>query len=130
MWLPHGRRQCRHSNGDRQPICQTTVTVEEDNEYSFLAPNGDPWADTFMMAYGSASARISDSDRRVRGRQRRRDLDRRRLGLTDWPSLPTLAASRRQRRDVADESYDGLTDHPLTIVLPDGVLVEGRTSSP
>ncbi|MCO5189869.1 MAG: hypothetical protein M9918_16945 [Anaerolineae bacterium] len=50
-------------------------------------------------------------------------------GLTDWP----VAADHRLQVavngvTVADESYDGLTDHPLTIVLPDGVLVEGENT--
>ena len=41
-----------------------------------------------------------DSDRRVRGRQRRRDLDRRRLGIDRLARRRRPpAASRRQRRD-------------------------------
>ncbi|MCO5192140.1 MAG: C25 family cysteine peptidase [Anaerolineae bacterium] len=117
-------------NGDPAVTYQATVTVEEDNEYSFLAPNGDPWADTFMMAYGSAFSQdfpivideyVADSGDAT--------LTVGVWGLTDWP----VAADHRLQVavngvTVADESYDGLTDHPLTIVLPDGVLVEGENT--
>ncbi len=105
-----------------------TARVGEENLYSFGAPNGDPWIDRWLLAFGApASAEIPVSvDHVVDGGQNavlRVEL----WGVTAWPERPdhhvVLSFNGRQ---LASVWFDGLVNYPIEIPLPEGLLREGE----
>lgn len=115
-------------SGDAPSSYLHTTTVENENEYSFLAPNGDPWYDTMMLAYGSDYVHTADLiiDHYVPDdglATLRLDV----WGLTSWNTVEDdhrlLVALNGVQ--IADVTFDGLASYPLDIELSAGVLQEG-----
>lgn len=114
--------------GDAPTSYLTTTTVENENTYSFLAPNGDPWYDTMMFAYGGDFVHNTDLvvDHLV-SEDGDATLHLDVWGLTDWNIVGDdhhllVALNGIQ---LADVTFDGLTTYALDVVLPVGVLQEG-----
>ncbi|HET9769104.1 MAG TPA: C25 family cysteine peptidase, partial [Thermoanaerobaculia bacterium] len=102
-----------------------TTRVERDNAYSFSAPNGDPWYDSFMGVFGSpASTQFTiNLDNVVPGGA---TLDVGLWGFTDWPQgSDHHVVLSFNGSTVADDVFDGVTDHPVHAGLAAGVVHAG-----
>lgn len=104
-----------------------TLHVEHENGYSFLTPNGDPWYDTLLMAYGAPFSQDFgfSLDNYVPGAAPE-SLTVDVWGLTEWPVNPDhrLQVSLNGVL-LADESFDGFISHPITLQLPPDILQPG-----
>jgi hypothetical protein len=113
--------------GDPVGYYLETVSVENDNDYLFLTPTDDPWADTRLMAYGNSFTHevMVTVDQLVDGAAPATLLIDA-WGLTDWP----VADDHRLQvalngTPLADVTYDGLTAQRVAVDLPPGLLMEG-----
>ena len=110
---------------------QETVTVKNENGYSFITPNGDPWYDTLMMAYGAPFSQDFTlvADDFVADAPDAAQLSLSVWGLTEWDANPDhrLQVSLNGVL-LADEFFDGFIDHPFTVTLPPGSLQAGSNT--
>ncbi len=103
------------------------LRVERDRQYSFSAPNGDPWYDERLLTYTSPerwSFELVVDHLEPDGGPATLEVDL--WGWTNFEQDPDHHVRVFFNGELlADELFDGL--HPLTISveLPEGVLVEG-----
>ncbi|MCO5193104.1 MAG: C25 family cysteine peptidase [Anaerolineae bacterium] len=111
-----------------EPYYLATTTIERESDYSFLAPNGDPWYDTWMMAYGNSFEQDFDLpvDRFVADGPIPM-LHINAYGLTDWPApIDDHQLQVRLNDDLlADITFDGLVSQQLDLPMPTDLLQEG-----
>ncbi|MCB1057162.1 MAG: hypothetical protein KDD11_16800 [Acidobacteria bacterium] len=102
----------------------------EDKLYSFASPTDDPWYDTRMLVLRSPqswSFEIPVDGLAENGPAARLTL--RLWGVTDWPASPDHhLRARVNGSQVADVTFDGLVDFPLSIEVPRTLLQEGTNS--
>ena len=117
-------------NGAPATFYLDTVHVENENGYSFLTPNGDPWYDTLMTAYGSPFSQdfTFEIDHYQPGAATP-TLTVEVWGLTEWEAYPDhrLQVSLNGV-SLADESFDGFVNHPISLALPPNVLQNGTNT--
>jgi len=106
------------------------VTVEENHEYSFASPNGDPWYDAPILAFTSPVVKsfIIPVDKLVTANGAILQLGL--WGVTDWPDRAPdhhVVVSLNGVK-VADKTFDGLVDASLTVSLPSGLVKEGANT--
>lgn len=108
------------------PFYMETVAQERNREYSFLAPNGDPWYDTMMLAYTTPKSWTFalDAEGYVAGAAPAQ------LTLSAWGASDLIRGpdhhlvATLNGRQVADEVFDVLDVLELSIPLPEGLLRE------
>ena len=107
-----------------------TVRVERDNHYSASSPNGDPWYDQYVFAWGTTPSQIDvaiDIDHYVPSAGPAA-LD---VGVWGWTSTPESPDHHvvvdLNGIAVADELFDGLVAHPIIAPLSAG-LQEGTNT--
>jgi hypothetical protein len=124
-------REARQSPAGTPPAFYAEkLVIEENREYSFAAPNGDPWYDAPILAFTSPAAKSFNLhvDKLVNPDGARLHLGL--WGVTDWPGLIAdhhVVVSLNGVR-VADRTFDGLGDASMNIPLPKGVVKEGNNS--
>jgi hypothetical protein len=105
-----------------------TIRVARNRSYSFSSPTGDPWYDTRMLAYRSpvrASYSLDLEDLAPGGEGL---LTVGLWGSTDWPESPDHhAVVSWNGRPVADETFDGIANRPLSIRL-DAAQLQARSN--
>lgn len=114
-------------NGTPPAFYMDTVTTGAENAYSFLAQNGDPWYDTALLAYGAPFSQdyTLPVDHLVDGAAAA-TLTVDVWGLNEWDESPDHHIQVAVNGvPVADEFFDGVVGHPITVVLPPGLLQEG-----
>ena len=103
---------------------RSTQRIEDNNDYSFASPNGDPWYDRWMLANGNPltttlslpveGAVLGDEPTTLRVEM---------WGVTNWPVAPDHHVQILLNGIlVADEIFDGLVNHPVEVELPAGLL--------
>ena len=112
---------------------QETVKIEKELEYSFIAPNGDPFYEAMLLAYGSPAVRTVSLpvDHYV-------SADNAPLptlsvglwGLTDWQDVEpdhrvTLSFNDRE---LTTEEFDGTVSHPVDVQLAADLVEEGSNA--
>lgn len=109
---------------------QETATVERELEYSFASPNGDPWYDTSMLVFNSPQEfTFSTSLDGLVAAGGPATLRVGLWGVTDWPQAPDhRTVLRFNGLQVADELFDGLSDHQIAVQLPAGLPQEGANT--
>ncbi|MBZ5588716.1 MAG: hypothetical protein LAO05_09135 [Acidobacteriia bacterium] len=107
------------------------VTVENENGWSFAAPNGDPWYDQWILAYDKAPETRDlplNVDNLVAGQAR---ISLGLWGVTNWPDAApdhhVLVALNGS--PLGDARFDGLINQPLSFDVPAGVLHEGANTA-
>ncbi len=118
-------------SGVAQNTYLETVRIEQDNAYSSSAPNGDPWYDQYVFAWGTTPGQIDvtlDIDHYV-PTAGSATLD---VGVWGWTVAPESPDHHLvvewNGTAVADEHFDGLVDHPISSPLPAGALQEGTNT--
>jgi len=105
-----------------------TVRVDRNRAYSFSSPTGDPWYDTRILAYKTpVRASFSlDLDDVAPGGEGLLTVGL--WGSTDWPQSPDHhAIVSWNGRQVADETFDGIANRPLSIRL-DATQLQSRSN--
>ena len=105
-----------------------TARVERDREYSFAAPNGDPWYDVWMSAiYNPTSLTRTLTLDHYQPNAGPVVLDLGLWGVTDLPEEPDhhLVVSVNGYQ-VADAIFDGAEIPDLTLELPEDLAVQGE----
>jgi len=104
-----------------------TERVAEENDYSFSAPNGDPWFAERMLAWGGPFE--TDLDIHLDQLEARGGPVQLELGLwgaIDWPASPDHHIRAYFNGVlVLDQRFDGIVDQPLSLTIPDGLALEG-----
>jgi hypothetical protein len=102
--------------------------IEENREYSFAAPNGDPWFDTSLLAF---TAPLSQSfsisvDQLVGNGPATLHVDL--WGVTDWQAITPdhHVVIALNGVEVANRTFDGLVNVPLELPVPSGVIRAGE----
>ncbi len=101
-----------------------THRVEENRDYSFASPNGDPWYDRWMLANGAPLTTTLDLpiEAAVLG-DGPASLKVEMWGVTNWPVSPDHHVQISLNGVLlADEIFDGLVDYPVEVELPPGLL--------
>ena len=116
--------------GERKPIRnyrETSIGAEE-NQYSFSAPNGDPWFAESLLAWGGPFEKDLDiqlSQLDLNGGALQLELGL--WGVTDWPTAPDHHVRVFFNGVlVEDLRFDGLVNQPVSLTIPDGLAVEGH----
>jgi hypothetical protein len=137
--LAADRKAARRADLDRrgarkgaaaEPFYLETRSFEHDRAYSFAAPNGDPWYDTALTAFGGPFERSFEFeiDGYLEGAAPAA-LTVSMWGVTNWPQAPDHhVVVLLNGMPVADERFDGLVDHRVTVTLPAGALREGSNT--
>jgi hypothetical protein len=131
-------------SGHRMPIDRTpidrhaqppafymeTAAVENNRLYSMTPPGDDPWFDTRLLAYTTPIHRnFAIEIDNLAGEAVSATLFVNLWGITNWPAAPDHhVVVRFNGAVVADEWFDGLVEHPVTAVLPPGLLQEGSNT--
>lgn len=108
-----------------------TAAVERQRQYAVSSPNGDPWIDSSMLTYRTPQLwrYAVDLDQIARvGTAGTLTVDT--WGVTDWPGE---APDHHLHLDfngsvVASEYFDGLTEHVITVDVPNTALLDGSNS--
>ncbi len=101
-----------------------TTRVEENRQYHFASPVGDPWYDTRLLAIsGPVEATFDLEMEGYLPAAGPVQLELSLWGVTDFPQAP----DHHLLVDVngvtlADEWFDGLVGHPLSLEVPDALL--------
>jgi len=108
-----------------------TVSVVKPLQYSAASPTGTPWYETGILAYTSPVSQtftVPVDNLATGGSGARFSFHM--WGGTDWPDFTPdhHAVLDLDGHTVADDSFDGVTDHPISGPLPDGALVEGANT--
>lgn len=101
-------------------------SVEKDLVYSFAAPNGDPWYEVGLLAFGGATSRtFTIPVDALAGDAGRLVVEL--WGVTNWDGDAPDHHLRIELNGtfLADDRFDGLTARRLEIDLPAGLLREG-----
>ncbi len=113
-----------------QPFYIHTETFERENGYSFIAPGGDPWYDTLLMAYGSTFSQdfpFEIDNLAADGPAPILNVDL--WGLTEWEQNPDHHVQVVLNGVLlADDSFDALSVHQVTLSLPPGLLQNGTNT--
>jgi hypothetical protein len=119
-------------NGKAQPpaFYMETVTVDNNREYSFLSPSGDPWFDTSMFVRGTEWTWPFDLEADgFAGDVAASKLTVGMWGLTEMPQNPDHHVTvQLNGQSLAEEWFDGLVDHPVSVQLEPGVLQAGANT--
>lgn len=113
--------------GDPVPYYLAEITVGAENEYSFLAQNGDPWYDTALLAYGAPFSQdyilpVNHLAPDAAPATLTVDL----WGLSEWEESPDHHIQLFLNGVLlADEQFEGVTSYPINVTLPPGLLQEG-----
>ncbi len=114
-------------NARPQTIYQETSRFGRNREYSFAAPNGDPWYDTGMLVWTEGREWTFDfiaGDLQPGAGQPVLTIEV--WGVTDWPLDPDHhLVVEVNGTVVAERFFDGLSVETLQILLPDGLVREG-----
>ncbi len=98
--------------------------VERNRDYHFAAPGGDPWYDTRLLAISGPVEASFDLE--LEGWLEGAApvvLDVALWGVTDFPQSPDHhVVLEVNGTEVADEWFDGLAEHPVSVGLPDWLL--------
>lgn len=110
------------------PYYIETTTIENQNSYSFLAQNDDPWYDTMLLAYGSSFSQdfsITIDDYLPDATPATLHLEL--WGASELPEAPDhrLQVSLNGTL-LADQQFDGVANFPMNLTIPPGVLQEGQ----
>jgi hypothetical protein len=104
--------------------------IEENREYSFAAPNGDPWFDTSLLAF---TAPLSQSfsipvDHLVGNGPATLHVNL--WGVTDWQAITPdhHVVIALNGVEVAKRTFDGLVNVPLELPVPSGVVKPGANT--
>jgi len=104
--------------------------IEENKEYSFSAPNSDPWYDSPILAFTSPAAKsfTIPVDRLAKSGGATLHLNL--WGVTDWPgsTLDHHIIVSFNGVAVADRTFDGLVDASMKVSLSAGVVREGANT--
>lgn len=105
-----------------------TTTVTKPLQYSFGSPTGSPWYESGILAYTTPVSQtftvpVDNVAEGAGGAQFFFHM----WGGTDWPNANPdhHAVLALNGRTVADDTFDGVTDHPVSGTLPDGTVVDG-----
>jgi hypothetical protein len=108
------------------PYYLETTTMERELAYSPLAANGDPWYDTFILAFTSPASASFDfelDDHLVGAAPVEMFVSL--WGFTGWPQSPDHhVVVDVNGIELWDEYFDGYADHPVSFEVPDWVLEE------
>ena len=112
------------------PYYMETTTVDQNREYSFLSPNGDPWYDSRMMVHTSPQTWSFDIEvTDYVPSTGPSSLSVGIWGLSEWPVSPDHHVIVSLNGEmVADGYFDGLADHPIHVELPQDLLQEGSNT--
>lgn len=117
-------------SADPTPYYIHTQTIERENGYSFIAPGGDPWYDTLLMAYGSPFSQdftFEVEHLAADGPAPVLNVDL--WGLTEWPENPDHHIQVALNGVLlADDYFEALSVHLVTVTLPPGLLHEGANT--
>lgn len=114
-------------NGDPVPHYLAQVTVGQENGYSFLAQNGDPWYDTALLSYGAPFSQdyilpVNHLVPDAAPATLTVDL----WGLSEWDESPDHHIQVFLNGVLlADEQFEGVISYPISVTLPPGLLQEG-----
>jgi len=104
-----------------------TVSVNRDKVYSFASPNGDPWYEERVLAYGREGSRdfLIDVEGSIHSEG---TLEVELWGVTDWPGEEPdhHVLVELNGQTLAEERFDGLTPKSYHLPLPSGLLLEGE----
>jgi hypothetical protein len=108
-----------------------TAEVEQNHEYGFASPNGDPWFDAKMYVDSSPKSwtyNISVQDYLAGVAPAYLSMDV--WGGTDWPSASPdhHLIAQFNGVTVADRFFNGLTSQVFNDAVPAGALAEGSNS--
>ncbi len=108
------------------------VTREREGDYAIESPNGDPWYDEYLFAWGGPSGvlqRSIDVDHYVPG------AGPARLGIGVWGSSSLsgnpdhhVVVGLNGRNDLGGHTFDGLADGAFELPLPESLLREGSNT--
>jgi|GEM_PF-1081334 len=104
-----------------------TTRVAPQTDYSFSAPNRDPWFAARLLAWGAEYSKDFEVsvDNVVDG-VANPVLDVQMWGVTDWPSADDHhVVVSVNGSEIADEVFDGLADHPVNVELQSGEITDG-----
>ena len=103
--------------------------IDDNNDYFFVSPTGDPWYDTMLLAFDGEPVELDfelPMDHVAAGWT---TLNVRLWGVTNWPEQPDHHVQvLLNGRQVADERFDGLVDVPLSIQVAAGFLRKGSNT--
>ncbi|MFY9975509.1 MAG: C25 family cysteine peptidase, partial [Chromatiaceae bacterium] len=110
-----------------------TVKVEKELAYSFIAPNGDPFYEAMLLAYGSPAVRTVSLpvDHYVSADNAPLPtLSVGMWGLTDWQDVEpdhrvTLSFNGTE---LTTEEFDGTVSHPVDVQLAADLVREGSNA--
>ena len=110
------------------PIAYAATTlIEENREYSFASPNGDPWFDIPLLAFTSP---ITQSftipvDHLIGNGPATLHVNM--WGVTDWEAITPdhHVVIALNGVTVAHHTFNGLVNVPMDIPLPSGIVKEG-----
>ncbi len=107
---------------------RATVIVNDDNEYGFSSPTGDPWFSTGMLVTGTAQA--WDFELTLDAMDTQSDMQPRvSVGLwggTDFPDFTDHHVRLRMNGNLlADEMFDGIEPHIVREELAPNVIADG-----
>ena len=112
-------------------VYMETLTIENQRDYSFAAPNGDPWYDARMLVYTNPKIwEFSIDPEAYAGDIGPVILSVNMWGGTDWPSQGPdhHAILSFNGVEVADTVFDGVTNQSVSVSLPRGLLHSGANS--
>ncbi len=107
-----------------------TVHTERNLVYSFGSPTTDPWYDTSILAFTTpVSANFTfRTDGRVLGAGPA-SLTVSLWGVTDWARAPDHHVVLSVNGvELAEATFDGLVDYPITFDVPEAVLQDGANT--
>ena len=106
-----------------------TVELERDRIYNVSAPGADPWYDTHLVTTGTPARATFDLvlDRVVPGAGATLSVDV--WGRTSWLPVPDHHVRVRVNGTlVGDVTFDGVSEHRISVSIPDGILLEGSNA--
>jgi hypothetical protein len=117
------------AGGSQTSYAEKTL-IEENHEYSFASPNGDPWFDTPLLAFTSP---ITQSftipvDHLVGNGPATLHVNL--WGVTDWEAVSPdhHVVIVLNGVEVANRTFNGLIDVPMDLPVPAGVVIEGNNT--
>ena len=114
------------------PYYMERVTKEREWDYAIESPNGDPWFDEYLVAWGGPSGPLARSitvDQYVPDAAPAQ-LEVGLWGVTALNSTPDhhVVIGFNNQDNVADRLFDGRTDGTVKVTLPATLLLEGDNS--
>ena len=116
--------------GDAPTSYPAKTLIEENREYSFASPNGDPWFDTPLLAFTSplTHSLTIPVDHLVGNGPATLYVNL--WGVTDWETVAPdhHVVIALNGVEVANRTFDGLIDVPLNLPVPLGVVNTGANT--